>query len=164
MAHGPPTSCRRQQVTKLASGTATEGRIAMDVLTPEQRRRCMSAVRGRNTGPEKVVRKLVHALGYRYRLHCKSLPGQPDLVFSHRRKVIFVHGCFWHRHRCKRGRSTPVTRRRFWLEKFDNNKRRDARQGRKLRRLGWRVLVVWECQTRNPELLAQRILRYLESE
>ena len=118
-----------------------------DTLTPEQRRRCMAANRGKNTTPEMTVRRLLSALGYRYRLHATDLPGKPDIVFRSRKKAIFVHGCFWHRHNCTRGRSTPRTRSRFWQTKFSENRWRDQRNRRKLRRLGWRVLTVWECHT-----------------
>lgn len=118
----------------------------MDVLTPQERHRCMSAIRGEDTAPEISLRKALYALGYRYRLHVASLSGKPDLVFAAKRKVIFVHGCFWHRHACKSGRSMPATRKRFWLAKLRNNAERDYRNVRTLRRLGWGVLVVWECQ------------------
>jgi DNA mismatch endonuclease, patch repair protein len=132
-----------------------------DVLTPEQRRYCMSRIRCKNTKPEMIVRRLVHALGYRYRLHVRDLPGSPDLVLPSRRKVIFVHGCFWHRHRCKYGRPQPETRRDFWEAKLGRNKERDQQNRRVLRQLGWDVLVVWECQTRRPETLIEPILAFL---
>lgn len=135
-----------------------------DVLTPEQRRYCMSRIKGRDTKPEMAVRKLVHALGYRYRLHVRSLPGSPDLVFSSRRKVIFVHGCFWHRHNCRYGRVMPATRRTFWKSKLEGNRERDGKNRRLLRKEGWEVLVVWECQTRKREWLLERICEFLEDE
>ncbi len=135
-----------------------------DVLTPEQRRFCMSRIKGRDTKPELAVRKLVHALGYRYRLHVRSLPGSPDLVFSSRRKVILVHGCFWHRHNCRYGRVMPATRRAFWKSKLEGNRERDGKNRRLLRKEGWGVLVVWECQTRKTEWLLERILAFLEDE
>ena len=136
----------------------------MDVLTETQRRRCMSAVRGRDTKPEMVVRRTVHALGYRYRLHRRDLPGCPDLVFAGRRKVIFVHGCFWHRHNCSKGRSVPSTRRAFWLGKLEENRERDKRNRRKLAELGWKSMVVWECQTKpsKKEDLKRRSRRFLD--
>ena len=133
-----------------------------DVLTPEQRRRCMAAIRGRNTKPEMIVRSLAHRMGYRFRLHRKDLPGRPDLVFSGRRKVIFVHGCFWHRHPRCRYATTPVTRPEFWKNKLDGNRERDLRVQRELRKIGWEVLVVWECQTRDLERLEQRLRAYLD--
>src|SRR5438046_816449 len=111
----------------------------------------MGAVKSKDTTPELIVRRLVHAMGYRYRLHVASLPGNPDLVFPRMRKVIFVSGCFWHRHGCGRCR-IPATRRGYWVKKLERNAERDERVQRALRRQGWRVLVIWECQT----LLAKR--------
>ena len=111
----------------------------------------MSRVRGKNTGPEMYVRRIVHALGFRYRLHGKDLPGCPDLVFRGRRKVIFVHGCFWHMHRCKRGKPVPATNSTFWAEKRRSNVERDKRNRKALKADGWRVFEIWECQTRYEE-------------
>ncbi len=124
----------------------------------------MRAIRGKDTKPEHAVRSLIHRLGYRYRLHVRELPGCPDLVFPSRRKVIFVHGCFWHRHHCRKGRSTPTTRARFWKEKLESNKSRDVKHRRKLRRLGWSVLTIWECQIapKKADQLAQRVRRFLD--
>lgn len=119
----------------------------------------MKAVRQYDTAPEMVVRRLVHSLGFRFRLHRKDLPGSPDLVFPRLRKVIFVHGCFWHRHRGCARTTTPVTRRDFWLEKFAGNIRRDTRCVRRLRKLGWSVAVVWECETLHPSALKGRLPR-----
>jgi DNA mismatch endonuclease (patch repair protein) len=111
-------------------------------------RRIMQNVRGRDTVPELAVRRWLHARGLRFRLHRTDLPGKPDIVLPGRRVAIFVHGCFWHRHRgCKRA-TTPKTRRAFWSKKFQENVARDARNERALRRLGWRVLIIWECETR----------------
>jgi DNA mismatch endonuclease (patch repair protein) len=111
---------------------------------------------------ENIVRRLAHALGYRFRLHVRSLPGAPDLVFPRLRKVIFVHGCFWHRHTCGRCR-IPATRRRYWLAKIDRNAARDRRVQRALRQLGWGVMVVWECQTKaaNRARLRSRLQSFL---
>ena len=136
-----------------------------DQFTARKRSVLMQAIRGKDTRPEYAVRSLMHRLGYRYRLHVRKLPGCPDLVFPSRRKVIFVHGCFWHRHHCRKGRSTPKTRARFWKEKLESNKDRDAKHRRKLRRLGWSVLTVWECQTatKKTERLSERIRRFLDS-
>jgi len=117
-----------------------------DTLTPEQRRRCMAANRGRDTSPEMTVRRILTSLGYRYRLHASDVPGKPDIAIRSRKKAIFVHGCFWHRHNCKKGRSMPATRVNFWTEKFADNRRRDRANRSKLRRLGWSVLTIWECQ------------------
>ncbi len=108
----------------------------MDTMTPEQRSRLMSQIRSKDTKPELAVRSLVHRMGYRFRLHARNLPGTPDLVFSSRRKVIFVHGCFWHGHACQKGRR-PQTRAAFWNEKIDNNRKRDRKSRRQLKKLGW---------------------------
>jgi DNA mismatch endonuclease, patch repair protein len=133
-----------------------------DVLTPEQRSYCMSRIRGKDTGPEMLVRRSLHAFGYRFRVHVRSLCGVPDLVFPGRKKVILVHGCFWHRHRCRYGQVTPATRRRFWMKKLSENQRRDQLNSRELCKNGWQVLVVWECQTRRIEWLLSRIVTFLE--
>jgi len=133
-----------------------------DVLSTEQRKYCMSRIRGKDTKPELVVRRLVHSLGYRFRLHRRNLPGCPDIVLPGHRKVVFVHGCFWHMHRCRYGRVKPSTNVKFWEKKREGNKERDRRNIRKLRQQGWKVLVIWECQTKKPEELAGRILGFLE--
>lgn len=138
----------------------------MDTLTQQQRSERMSRIRGRNTSPEATVRRLLTSLGYRYRLHVRSLPGQPDVVFSRQRKVVFVHGCFWHRHahsRCRLAR-LPKSRLEFWLPKLESNRDRDKRNMACLRREGWRALVIWECQLRNIESVARRLQRFLEVE
>ncbi len=116
-----------------------------DWLTVEQRRRVMQAIKSKDTGPEMAIRRLLHRLGYRYRLHKKGLPGKPDLVFGSRRKVIFVHGCFWHAHDCRYGRA-PESRQDYWLPKLRRNKERDAEKLAELEALGWEVLTIWECQ------------------
>ena len=124
----------------------------------------MSRVRGRDTAPEEVIRRLVTSLGYRYRLHGRKLPGRPDLVFARRRRVIFVHGCFWHRHgssRCRLAR-LPKSRLEFWRPKLEGNRQRDRRNLSALRRAGWRVLVIWECQLRDAAVLTRRIRTFLE--
>ena len=132
-----------------------------DTLTPEQRRRCMSRVKGKDTSPERIVRSFVHRLGYRFRLHARDLPGKPDIVLPRHRKVVFVHGCFWHGHkRCPRS-GRPVTNKAFWKKKLDGNMERDERDQRRLRRLGFRVLVVWECQVKSGAF-EQRMTRFLE--
>ncbi|MYB05913.1 MAG: DNA mismatch endonuclease Vsr [Gemmatimonadetes bacterium] len=132
----------------------------MDTRTEEQRRRIMQAVRSRDTGPEMLVRRLLHRFGYRYRLHRTDLPGKPDIVFGSRRKVIFVHGCFWHSHGCSKGR-LPKSRLEFWRPKLLENSRRDGRNEEALRALGWNVLVIWQCETSDLEALSQRLLRFL---
>ena len=135
----------------------------MDNLTPPQRSERMSRVRNKDTGPELLVRRLTHALGFRYRLHAASLPGKPDLVFPSRRKVIFVHGCFWHRHgsRCPLTR-WPKSRLEFWRPKLEQNHKRDDMNRRRLKRLGWQVLVIWECQLGDRKSLAGRLKGFLE--
>ena len=123
----------------------------------------MSHIRGKDTAPEWVVRRLVHSLGFRYRLHVKGLPGKPDLVLPRHRKVIFVHGCFWHAHGCRTGRRPPATHTRFWKEKFAGNAQRDRRVLRALWQAGWQVLVVWECETKDPGRLRALLAAFLSS-
>lgn len=127
------------------------------------RSRTMRAVKSRDTKPEMIVRRLVHALGYRYRLHRSDLPGKPDLVFGPRRKVIFVHGCFWHGHRCKRGARVPKTNTAYWVAKIDRNRARDAESAAALERQGWAVLAVWECEIRDREALTIRLHEFLKN-
>lgn len=132
----------------------------MDRLTPEARSRLMSRIRGKDTKPEMVVRSYLYARGLRYRLHDRSLPGKPDLVFKSRKTVVFVHGCFWHGHKgCKKAR-IPKTREEFWRAKIEGNAARDRRSIRKLRSLGWHVHIVWECQISEKRLgrLCRQIL------
>jgi DNA mismatch endonuclease (patch repair protein) len=124
----------------------------------------MSRIQGKDTKPELIVRKLVFAMGYRYRLHVRDLPGCPDLAFPARRKVILVHGCFWHRHTCSNGRVVPKTRRAFWVKKLEANKQRDTRNKRALRKRGWQVFTVWECHTARPDWLTDRLHAFLESD
>jgi DNA mismatch endonuclease, patch repair protein len=133
-----------------------------DVLTQVQRRRNMAAIRGKDTGPERTIRRLVHSMGYRYLLHDRRLPGRPDLVFPRRRKVIFVHGCFWHMHECKYGRVVPATNAEFWHIKRTANVERDVRSAKALSAQGWDVLVTWECEIRDLQALTQRLIAFLE--
>ena len=135
----------------------------VDVLTPKQRSFNMSRIRSRDTRPEMIVRSIVHGMGYRYSLHKKSLPGKPDLVLVRHRKIIDVHGCFFHMHDCKYGRVVPVTNAKFWKTKRLSNVKRDQRNLTALRRDGWQVFTVWECQTRDPTLLTKRLVKFLES-
>lgn len=121
----------------------------------------MARVRSKDTSPELAVRRVAHALGYRFRLHRRDLPGTPDLVFPRLGKVILVHGCFWHQHACSAGCRMPKTNIAFWRRKLEGNAARDKRHIAKLRRMGWSVMVVWECQTRNRDRLAARIRRFL---
>jgi DNA mismatch endonuclease (patch repair protein) len=133
----------------------------MDVLTPEQRRRNMAAIRHANTRPEMIVRRTLHRRGYRYVLRGRNLPGRPDLVFPSRRKVIFVHGCYWHMHECRYGLVTPKTNAAFWRAKREGNVLRDQRAAQALREMGWDVLIVWECETRDAAELERRLFAYL---
>lgn len=135
------------------------GRVT-DWLTVEQRRRVMQAVKGKDTGPELTVRRIVHRLGYRYRLHRKGLPGRPDLVFGPRKKVIFVHGCFWHAHNCGHGRM-PESRQEYWVPKLIGNKERDQANVAKLEALGWKVLTIWECEIKKTADLVDRVTEFL---
>ncbi|MCH8804996.1 MAG: DNA mismatch endonuclease Vsr [Planctomycetes bacterium] len=121
----------------------------------------MAAIRSRNTAPERVVRGLVHRLGYRFRLHRRDLPGCPDLVLPKHRAVIFVNGCFWHLHRCRAGRRCPKTNAAYWKAKRERNRQRDRENRRALRRAGWSVLTVWECQVRDAIGLPARIRLFL---
>jgi DNA mismatch endonuclease (patch repair protein) len=143
--------------------TLAKNEKSFDPLTPAQRSERMSRVRSKNTKPELVIRKLVWSLGYRYRLHSKKLPGRPDLVFPSRKKVIFIHGCFWHQHgeNCRQYRM-PRSKLDFWLPKLESNKKRDALNQQALNELGWNYLVVWECQLKDKETLTSRIVDFLE--
>lgn len=134
----------------------------MDVLSKKQRSYCMSRIRKTDTTPEIAVRKIIYNCGYRYRLHRNNLPGCPDIVLSSRRKIIFVNGCWWHRHNCRLGRRTPKSRLEYWLPKLQANKKRHKQNLRRLRSQGWKVLTVWECQTKKPESLKIRILNFLK--
>jgi DNA mismatch endonuclease (patch repair protein) len=131
-----------------------------DKLTPERRSANMARIRAKDTKPEMIVRRMVHALGARYRLHRKELPGKPDLVFGPRRKVIFVHGCFWHQHSCRAGR-IPSSRRDYWEPKLKRNSERDAEACAALEAAGWQVLVIWECSIKDKEALEQRLRGFL---
>lgn len=131
----------------------------MDTLTAEQRSIVMSKIRGKNTTPELLVRKFLWELGFRYRLHRKDLPGCPDLVFPSRRKVVFVHGCFWHGHVCRRDK-LPKTRTDFWREKMERNAKRDRLNVKKLKKLGWQSFEIWECEVKNDKVL-KKLLKFL---
>ena len=132
----------------------------VDRLTTERRSNLMRQVKGKDTAPEMVVRRMLHAAGYRFRLHRKGLPGKPDLVFPARRKAIFVHGCFWHGHGCKIGQ-LPKSRHEFWGPKIARNKQRDAENLVALAPLDWQVLTVWQCEIQSREALAQRLGDFL---
>lgn len=132
--------------------------MVLDRLSPERRSWLMSRIHGANTKPELAVRSLLHRMGYRFRLHQKDLPGTPDIVMQGRGTVVFVHGCFWHGHACKRTKM-PKSRVDYWAEKIEANRRRDARKRRKLKSLGWNVVVVWECELKRPDRLAGKLKR-----
>jgi DNA mismatch endonuclease (patch repair protein) len=121
----------------------------------------MRAVKGRDTAPELTVRRLVHGMGFRFRLHRKNLPGKPDLVFPRLHKILFVHGCFWHGHDCARGSRVPVHNRAYWTQKIARNRDRDQAAVSALAALGWKVAVLWECEIRVPERTARQIRKFL---
>lgn len=135
----------------------------VDNVTKKVRSRMMGAIKSKNTSPELFIRSMVHRLGYRFRLHAKDLPGHPDLVFRSRKKVILVHGCFWHQHsseKCRDGRM-PKSNRSYWNPKLLKNTERDKRSLKELRALKWKVLTIWECETKNPERLARVLTKFL---
>ena len=135
----------------------------MDVISKERRSWNMSRIKSRDTKPEKIVRSVLHKMGYRFRLHVKKLPGKPDIVLHKYRSVIFVHGCFWHLHsRCRDG-TIPKTRSRYWQTKLTNNRKRDAKHIRELRRQGWKVLRLWECEIeKKPQMVIKKLTLFLE--
>jgi DNA mismatch endonuclease, patch repair protein len=135
----------------------------MDVHSPTQRSFNMSQIKSRGTKPEMIVRRMVHRMGYRFRLHKADLPGKPDLVLVRHRKIVEVRGCFFHMHPCKYGRVVPASNSKFWNVKRMSNVGRDQRNLKQLRLAGWRVMIVWECQTKDLLLLAKRLERFLES-
>ncbi|PQO26446.1 very short patch repair endonuclease [Blastopirellula marina] len=135
-----------------------------DIFDPETRSEIMRRVRSSDTQPERIVRSLAHRLGYRFRLGRRDLPGSPDLTFPGRRKVIFVHGCFWHQHRCAKGRRPlPKQNADYWRKKLSRNQQRDRQTLKSLRKLGWKTLIVWECETKrgNWPRLAQKLQKFL---
>jgi DNA mismatch endonuclease (patch repair protein) len=134
----------------------------MDKITPERRSANMARIRSSNTKPEMLVRRMVHGLGYRYRLHRRDLPGKPDLVFVARKKIIFVHGCYWHGHGCRVGGTGAKSNQDYWGPKIAGNKVRDAAAVAALGGLGWKILVIWECETRDGTRLATRLRRFLK--
>jgi DNA mismatch endonuclease (patch repair protein) len=131
--------------------------VNKDHLTKARRSWNMSRIRGKDTTPEKVVRTLMHRMGYRFRLHGKKLPGRPDIVLAKHKTVILVHGCFWHRHTGCRNCTTPTNNRRFWMKKLGGNATRDKLNRRALTKLGWRVVVVWECEAERADVLLKKI-------
>ena len=135
-----------------------------DTVSPDKRSWIMSRIKSKDTKPELAVRSLLFSLGLRFRLHKKGLPGHPDVVLSKSQTAIFVHGCFWHRHKNCRDNSNPATNSEFWQAKFKRNIDRDARNKKELRKLGWRVLTVWECELKSPPKLERRLRRLLLKE
>lgn len=134
----------------------------MDRLSPDRRSALMARIRGTHTVPEVTVRRLIHRLGYRFRLHRRDLPGSPDIVFPARKKAIFVHGCFWHGHGCKWGK-LPKTKLDYWAPKITANRHRDSRKAKELRKCGWTSLTVWQCELRSVEKLIAKIISFLEA-
>lgn len=135
-----------------------------DVFSKKKRSWLMGRVKGRDTKPEILIRSFIHHMGYRFRIHRRDLPGNPDIVLPRHGKVIFVHGCFWHGHEgCPRSKR-PTTNMRFWNEKLDGNIERDTRFRRALQRMGWKVFVVWQCETREPEKLLRKLERILHED
>ncbi|MGO9095598.1 MAG: very short patch repair endonuclease [Bryobacteraceae bacterium] len=157
---GAPVSVGLVRSSVSRNPPPSEGPSAVE--SPEVRRRTMQAVKSRDTAPEMVVRRLLHARGFRYRLHRRDLPGCPDLVFSRRRKVVFVHGCFWHGHSCARGARMPKANADYWTAKIDRNRLRDAKTTARLLSEGWDVLIVWECEIANAGL-SRRLIEFLET-
>ena len=159
-----PLLPRRVPARRANEGASGHGQCDLtmaDTVDRKKRSEIMSRVGSRDTKPELVVRRIAHGLGFRYRLHRRDLPGCPDIVFPRYRSVIFVHGCFWHRHPSCKFASSPKTRVEYWENKFRGNVARDTRNATLLRNLGWRVLVIWECETKNHEVVAERIRSYL---
>ena len=135
----------------------------VDTVSPDVRSRIMAQVKSKGMKPEMKVRRLLHGLGYRYRLHRSDLPGRPDLVFPSRKKVVFVNGCFWHYHRnCERVR-IPATNRDYWVGKLERNRDRDERNLGLLREEGWSAITAWECELRDMEASSERLVRFLEA-
>ena len=135
----------------------------MDSVSPEKRSWIMAQVKGRDTKPEKAVRSLLHRMGYRFRLQRKDLPGKPDIVLPKYHTVIFVHGCYWHRHDCPNGRRLPKSRLDFWHPKLEGNRERDLKKQTLLRELGWNVMIIWECMIRDESALRENIRSFLEN-
>lgn len=132
-----------------------------DVFSPEQRSRVMRQVKSQDTSTEMTIRRMVWRMGFRYRLHRKDLPGAPDLVFVGKRKIIFVHGCFWHGHDCTRGGRIPKSNRDYWLTKIGKNRTRDRGYQTALQEAGWKVMIVWECELKNKEAIAEKLYIFL---
>ena len=134
----------------------------MDVFTKEKRSQIMSRIGGKDTAPERIVRSQLHKLGYRFRLHRKDLPGKPDITLPKHKKIIFVHGCFWHGHPGCRRAKRPAVNKKFWNEKLDKNMKRDAANIRQLRESGWEVLVIWSCEVNEEAALRDQLVTFLQ--
>lgn len=133
-----------------------------DFLTPDERSELMSRIRSKDTTPERKIRALLSTMGFRYRLHGKDLPGCPDLVFRRSKRVIFVNGCFWHFHANCKGGKLPKSKLDYWIPKLEKNRARDRKSARLLRKAGWKILVIWDCQLANPDILKKRIFKFFE--
>lgn len=147
------------RLERARAGIAASSMI--DTVSPEVRSKMMSAIRGRNTAPEMVVRRMAHALGYRFRLHGRALPGTPDLVFPSRRSIVFVHGCYWHGHGCGRGGKGAKSNQDYWGPKIARNRERDSKHLAELESQGWRVLIIWECEAKNGGRLGVLLREFL---
>ena len=145
-------------IEKRFNNAVEEIKQLVDSLTKECRSWNMSRIRSKNTKPEKLVRSELHKMGFRFRIHCKNLPGNPDIVLPKYRAVIFVNGCFWHRHKGCRKCSMPSSNKRFWTEKFSGNVKRDKEQQQLLKKLGWKVFVIWECQTKDVRKCNRKLM------
>lgn len=155
-------STANRWVDSLCNNLYPHGPIRVtDRVSAKVRSKIMASVGTKNTSPEMAVRSLLHAAGYRFRIHQKDLPGRPDLVFRSRRAIVFVHGCFWHGHGCSKGK-LPKSKLGYWSPKIVQNRSRDTKTARKLRSQGWRVLVIWQCELRNIEKLKGRAMRFLD--
>jgi DNA mismatch endonuclease, patch repair protein len=152
-------SIKYHQPHPLSSANTTSGNTPLDILSPKRRSALMSRIQAKNTKPERVVRSILHALGYRFRLHDQKLPGTPDIVLAKHQRVILVHGCFFHSHKGCRLAYVPKTRTKFWRAKFASNVARDKKVQKLLREAGWKVTVVWECETRKPSSLSHRLAK-----
>lgn len=136
--------------------------MGKDIFSSEERSRIMSKISQKDTRPEILLRQQLHKAGLRFRKNVKNLPGTPDIVLPKHKTVLFIHGCFWHRHDCRKGKSVPSTRREFWLNKFQQNQKRDEENYHKLKDLGWKILVVWECEHSKMDKVVERVLTELE--
>ena len=159
---GPARMDRQRSIVYIRL-THCAARAMPDIYSPKKRSEVMSCVRATGTKPELVVRQLAHRMGYRFRLHHRRMPGRPDIVFPRHRKVIFVHGCFWHGHQGCSKATIPITNREFWIRKLTRNRERDQENLNSLHQSGWKTLVVWECETQDKRRLSSQIRRFFEA-